>query len=576
MGAGGLSVALLSYRSKPHCGGQGVYVRYLSRELAALGHRVTVFSGPPYPDLDEVDEGASAAGGSIDLVRVPSLDLYREPDPFRIPRLREYRDGIDVLEVATMLTGGFPEPRTFSLRAARILRERLRAGEHFDVVHDNQTLGDGLLDIQANLPLVTTIHHPISQDLRTDLAAARGWRRLSLRRWYGFVRMQARVARRLRHLLTVSHSSARDIVTDFGLDPGALQVVPLGVDTHVFHPRAGSVALDAEAVAFGRAASEALDGDAPSIPSSIPPSVEVGELDAQGRVVGRLVAMASADTPLKGVDTLLHALVGLPEARELVLVATPGERTRRLLAQLGLEERVRFVSGVSDAELAALLASAQVACVPSRYEGFSLPAVEAMACGTPVVASRAGALPEVLGDDGLAARLVPPGDAGALREALHDLLTHPELRGRMGAAGRERAVARFDWSAVAVATTAAYRSAIAAHARTGREASIADVAGGVGDLGAERLAVLPASLEPSSLATGTLDPATSDPATLVRSSLGPTRSAGTSVRAAAVAPALTHPTAAAGAGAADARDDSPDRPSDRADPDDRIPLHAHR
>ncbi|MDO5710904.1 MAG: glycosyltransferase family 4 protein, partial [Micrococcales bacterium] len=360
---------------------------------------------------------------SIELVRVPSLDLYREPDPFRTPHLREFRDGVDALEFATMLTGGFPEPRTFSLRVARLLRERVRAGQSFDIVHDNQTLGDGLLDIQRHLPLVTTIHHPISQDRRTDLAAARGWRRWSLRRWYGFVRMQARVSRRLQHLLTVSASSARDIVADFGVDPHALQVVPLGVDTHMFAPDA--------------------------CPS--------------GRVPGRLVAMASADTPLKGVDTLLRALVGLLQVPELVLVTTPGDRTRRLIAELALGDRVRFVSGVTDAELAALLASAEIVCVPSRYEGFSLPAVEAMACGTPVVASRAGALPEVLGEDGSAARLVPPGDAQALRTAIARLLADPAERRRMGRAGRERAVQRYDWAAVAVATTAAYRAAIASH-----------------------------------------------------------------------------------------------------------------
>ncbi|OYO23535.1 hypothetical protein CGZ93_05915 [Enemella dayhoffiae] len=164
-----MAVALLSYRSKPHCGGQGVYVRHLSRELAALGHRVTVYSGQPYPDLDP----APADGpGSIELIKVPSLDLYREPDPFRLPHPREYRDPIDVLEVATMLTGGFPEPMTFSLRVARLLRDQLAAGRRIDVVHDNQTLGRGLLEVQRVLPLVTTIHHPISQDRRTDRAAA--------------------------------------------------------------------------------------------------------------------------------------------------------------------------------------------------------------------------------------------------------------------------------------------------------------------------------------------------------------------------------------------------------------------
>src|SRR5215210_6088233 len=106
-----LRIALLSYRSKPHSGGQGIYVRALSRELTALGHTVEVFSGQPYPDLDE----------GVGLTRLPSLDLYREPDPFRTPRPSEFRDWIDVAEWATMCTAGFPEPMTFSLRAARHL-----------------------------------------------------------------------------------------------------------------------------------------------------------------------------------------------------------------------------------------------------------------------------------------------------------------------------------------------------------------------------------------------------------------------------------------------------------------------
>ncbi|MGN6577225.1 MAG: glycosyltransferase family 4 protein, partial [Nocardioides sp.] len=266
-----MRIALLSYRSKPHCGGQGVYVRHLSRELVALGHDVEVFSGQPYPELDE----------GVRLTKVPSLDLYREPDPFRTPALKEYRDATDVLEVATMWTAGFPEPRTFSRRAARLLEERL---DDFDVVHDNQTLGYGILDIErAGLPLITTIHHPITFDRRVDLAAARTWgKKLSVRRWYGFVKMQAKVARRLGRILTVSESSARDISLDFGVDRSRLQVIPLGVDS-VFAP--------------------------PTSP----------------RVPGRIVAMASADTPIKGVATLLEAFAKLRTERdvELLLVARP-------------------------------------------------------------------------------------------------------------------------------------------------------------------------------------------------------------------------------------------------------------
>ena len=110
-----MRIALLSYRSKTHCGGQGVYVRKLSHGLAELGHEVEVFSGQPYPELLDP---------RVKLTEVPSLDLYRDSDPFRTPRPGEIRDRIDLLELGTMWTAGFPEPRTFSLRAARLLRSR--------------------------------------------------------------------------------------------------------------------------------------------------------------------------------------------------------------------------------------------------------------------------------------------------------------------------------------------------------------------------------------------------------------------------------------------------------------------
>lgn len=411
-GAGTVRIALLSYRSKPHCGGQGVYVRHLSGELVGLGHTVEVFSGQPYPDLDP----------GVVLTKVPSLDLYREPDPFRTPGRREFRDAIDVLEVAVMYTAGFPEPLTFSLRVARLLRDR---AADFDVVHDNQTLGYGLLLLPAEvLPLVSTIHHPITIDRRTDLAAAEGWRRqLSLRRWYGFLRMQGRVARRLTSVLTVSQSSARDIVGEFGVDPGRVEVIPLGVDPEVFRP------------------------------------------PAKPRVPGRVVAMASADTPMKGISTLLEAFAKLGTERdlELVLVAkpVPGGLTETLVERLAIADSVRFVNDIDDSELAELIGSAEIACVPSLYEGFSLPTVEAMACGTPLVVSRGGAIPEVVGEDGLCADLVTPGDVPELAHALGALLDDPARRRAMGGAGRLRALERFSWRSVAVATARAYERAIA-------------------------------------------------------------------------------------------------------------------
>lgn len=417
-----MRIALLSYRSKTHCGGQGVYVRHLSAGLVELGHDVEVFSGQPYPEVLDP---------RVRLTEVPSLDLYREPDPFRVPHPREIRTRIDALELATMWTAGFPEPRTFSLRAARLLSAR--RGE-FDVVHDNQCLGTGLLDIAHFLPVVATVHHPITRDRDLDLAAARWWRRPAVRRWYGFATMQKRVARRIPDLVTVSSSSAADIAEDFGVRPEQLHTVPLGVDTDLFAPAA-----------------------APRVP-------------------GRIIAISSADRPLKGIGNLLQAVARLRSGHDLdvQLVARlePNGPTEKLIAELGISDIVHISSGVSDAELAALFASAEVACIPSLYEGFSLPAVEAMASGTPVVASRAGALPEVLGPDGECADLVTPGDVDGLTRALGRLLDSPERRHWMGTAGRRRALDVFSWESVAAQTVRVYQQAIA---RAGVERGVGQV-----------------------------------------------------------------------------------------------------
>ncbi len=406
-----MRIAMLSYRSKPHCGGQGIYLRHLSRELVALGHTVEVFSGQPYPELDD----------GVALTKVPSLDLYREPDPFRVPRLREFRDRIDVEEFATMCVAGFPEPKTFSSRVARLLSERVA---EFDVAHDNQVLGYGMLDIEAmGLPLLTTIHHPITFDRRIDIASTKNpWRKFTLSRWYGFLRMQKRVAREARFILTPSEASKRDIARDFGVDPDRMQVLLLGVDD-AFQP--------------------------PTAP----------------RVPGRILAMASADAPMKGIATLLEAFAKLRTERdlELFLVTTPksGGKTEKLIDKLSIKDSVHFVHGISDAELVDLMGSAEIACVPSLYEGFSLPTAELMACATPLIVSRAGAIPEVVGEDGYAAELVTPGDVGELAAAMASLLDDPERRARLGANGRKRVEETFSWRAVAATVAAAYEKVIA-------------------------------------------------------------------------------------------------------------------
>ena len=417
-GTDALRVALLVYRGNPHSGGQGVYTRYLARELVNLGHRVTVFAGQPWPVLDD----------GTGFVPVPSLDLYRYPDPFRVPFPWEFRSPIDLAEFALMCTAGFPEPRTFSWRVRRALAAR--RGQ-FDIVHDNQTFGRSLLGVMEDgLPLLGTCHHPVTVDKALDLEHAENWRRrLTLRRWYGFLGMQMKVARQMPRVLTVSSSSKRDIVEQYGLRADQLEVVPIGADHTHFRPR-------------------------PEIP----------------RVPGRVMTTASADVPFKGLLPLVEAIAKLRTERpdtHLVVVGRlrPESPVASAIERLGLQGAVTFESGVSDERMVQLYAEAQVAVVPSLYEGFSLPAVEALACGVPLVATRGGALPEVVGEHGVTGMLVPPGDPGALSIAIRTVLEEPELARRLSNSGRRRVLERFTWQSCASATAEHYRWTIEDHRR---------------------------------------------------------------------------------------------------------------
>src|SRR2546421_2530100 len=415
-----LRIALLVYRGNPHSGGQGVYTHHLSRQLAAMGHRVEVFSGQPYPNL----------APDVPLVKVPSLDLYRAEDPFHIPHLREFGSAIDVLEFAIMCTAGFPEPRTFSRRVRKILSERRH---DFDIVHDNQCLGTVILGLlRDGWPIVETLHHPITVDRRLELAqnpwTKRPLRQITLRRWFGFLRMQCRVARQMPRIVTVSESSRWDITRDMGVPYERMSIVPVGVDTDHFRPL---------------------------------PHVK--------RVPGRIMTTASADVALKGLVPLLEAVAKVRTERhaELVVVGKPrdGSSIPSVIDRLGLEDHVSFVSGVAPDRMVELYNEAEVAVVPSLYEGFSLPAIEAMACGAPLVATTGGALPEVVGPDGRNALLVPPGDPGALAGAIGRVLDDPGLRQRLAVAGRAHVLDRYTWADTARQTVEQYRLAIEEQSR---------------------------------------------------------------------------------------------------------------
>ena len=401
-------VAFLVYRGNPRCGGQGVYTRHLTRELVALGHSVEVFSGPPWPELDE----------GVGFTAVRGLDLYRDPDPFRIPARSEFTSLADLAEFGVMMSAGFGEPLAYSMRIEMILSGR--RGD-FDIIHDDQCMGPGILKLQKQgWPLLETLHHPITVDrsIALDHAETR-WQRFTTRRWFGFLRMQVRVVKQLPAVLTVSHNSKIDINAQMGVALSRLTVVPVGVDQDVFKP-----------------------------------------YDDVVKKKGRLMVTSSSDVPMKGLVPLLEAIAKLRVERDIDLIVIgqpqPKGRVAMALERLGLTDIVTTITGVSDEELARLYGEAEIAIVPSLYEGFSLPAIEAMSCGVPVVATTGGALPEVVGTSGETGLLVEPNNPEALVTAIGRLLDDAELRDRLGANGRRRVMERFTWQVTARGTAACY------------------------------------------------------------------------------------------------------------------------
>ena len=409
---GPLKIAYLTYRGKPHVGGQGVYTRHLTKALADLGHEVEVFSGQPYPVVDD----------RVALHQLPSLDLWNDHYPGRLPAYWEVTTKADLLETLSHLKGTFGEPLAFSVRAREALRPRVR---DFDLVHDNQCLGSGILDIEKMIPTIVTLHHPITRDRALEMQhTPNRRRRRSIGRWYSFVNMQGRVASRMPRIVVVSENSIKDIHDDMGVSLDRMRLVPVGVDPDLFTPL-------------------------PDVP----------------RQPGRLITTASADVALKGLSYLLEAMAKLRSERDdirLTIIGKPrAGASADLIDRLGLRPHIDFVSGVPDERIVELYAEAELAVVPSLYEGFSLPAIEAMCTGICLVATDGGALPEVTGTDGDTVLQCRAGDVDALVTAIRRGLDDAELRARVGAAGRRRVVERWSWRHCAQLTVDQYREVLA-------------------------------------------------------------------------------------------------------------------
>jgi glycosyltransferase involved in cell wall biosynthesis len=408
-----LRICLLSYRCDPHCGGQGVYLQNLSRALKALGHRVEVVVGPPQPNLDN----------GIPVYQPPSLDLYNPDNLFRMPSFKELSQPINLIEWLGVSSMGFPEPYTFGLRARRFLHNNRH---RYDIVHDNQGLAYALMTIKDWLPTIATVHHPVTIDRKIAVRSASTiWKKMQQWRWYSFIGMQKRVARKLTHIITVSRTARRDIARDFNIPASRFRIIPNGISTDLFYP-------------------------IPEIP----------------REKNRLIVTNSADIPLKGLYYLLRAVATVAQTHsvKLTVVGTPPKtgKSQRLIQQLGIGNLITFTGRIASEQFVREYARATLAVVPSVYEGFGLPVGEAMACAVPVISTTGGALPEVVGDAGV---LVPPADHHALAGAILKVLNQPRLAQKLGRTGYRRVQQNFTWQKAAERTVAVYREAIGDHRR---------------------------------------------------------------------------------------------------------------
>ena len=377
--------------------------------MAELGHEVDVISGQPYPELDE----------RVNLVKLPSLNIFEEEDRFRSFKMNYLMNPLSLFEWLSVMTGGFPEPYTYGVRVNRYLKKRL--GD-YQIIHDNQSLSYALLHIQQNFPLVTTIHHPITRDHKLELENAKNWKqRLSSNRWHGFLRMQKKVAPSLKAIIAPSHSSKIDISNEFSVNKDFIDVVHNGIDTETFKPN-----------------------------------------DNEKRIKNRIITTASADVPLKGLKFLINALpkiISLYPDTELVVIgkAKNNGETMKLIKKLNLLPHIHFKSNLKEEDIVDLYASAELAVIPSLYEGFGFGAGEAMSCGVPLISSLSGGLEDIVKGS---CYEIEPVSSVQIENAVIDLFDNEEEMKRVALLGRKRILEKFNWRQAAKGYLAIYEREI--------------------------------------------------------------------------------------------------------------------
>jgi glycosyltransferase involved in cell wall biosynthesis len=418
-----MKICFLMYQGNMYSGGQGVYLHYLTRELARMGHEVHVIAGPPYPTLDP-----AVITHNITDYSYWTYHHYKKDFIFNRPPL-SYFHPVNLYDFISTRIALSSLLANFSVRAYFKLRELAR--EHrFDVVHDNQTLSYGVWAAKATgFPLVATIHHPLSADLKNQLRQARSTYEKARRILWSPWIMQEVVAKRADRIIVVSETSRADVDEAFDLDPAKVRVVHNGIDTDTFRPL---------------------------------PGVE--------RLPGKLLYVGNSEDRNKGARYFLKALDLLKDELDFGVTFVDNFKHNlklapRLVDEYGLNSRVDFTGRIPTEELVRHYNEARLLVTSSVHEGFGLPLAEAMSCGTPVVGTEIGAYREIV-EHNVSGWLVPPSDPRALASAIRMMWNDPELRRRLGEGGRKRILQKFNWRKAAEETLAVYEEIVPPKRRT--------------------------------------------------------------------------------------------------------------
>lgn len=391
-----LKIAILSYRSAPFGGGQGVYVHDISKALTERGHKVDIISGPPYPKVPE----------GVNLIKLPGLDLFQTfsfKERIKIFKNKKKKNILDYFEFCSVLLGGFPEMKTFGHRCHNYLIQNT----DYDTVIDNQSLSYGMLEIQKMFPFIEIIHHPITKDYKHDLLANNKLLyRFSRYRWYSFLNMQKRVAPKIKNIITPSSNSSQDIAKDFRCNESNITVIHNGLDVNIFVP-----------------------------------------YEDIRRDPFKLITTASADVPLKGLDYTLTALSILKNEFQNMNLTVIGKlkkdgHTSRLIERLGISDSIVFKTNLTKKEIAEEYAKSSVAIVSSLYEGFGYPVIEAMSCSTPLIAANTSSIPELVGNY---ATLIPPKDSTSLANSIKLIINNYDKYKSISNKGRDHIIKNFNW-----------------------------------------------------------------------------------------------------------------------------------